>query len=88
MAANKNRMESAWTPILITAFVAFMVTVAFLALKWAPPSGADPLCGENSYYDYQHEICEAFPTPPPLLQYPDTGYPFSWYPRQEWPRSW
>jgi hypothetical protein len=73
VVAGKNKMESPLTPILIAGFVAFLIITALLALKWAPRSGADPYCGENYYWDYRHQICEPFATPPPpLFRYSDS----------------
>lgn len=60
---------------IVRLFLAGMLLGVGLAWMLAPPAGADPTCGENSYYDYAHNICQPFATPypyyPPYDPWPD-----------------
>lgn len=49
----------------------FLIGVAVAA----PPAHPDPYCGPGMYYDYRHDVCQAFPVPPPVPIYTDPNHP-------------
>lgn len=57
-------MAMMWGGTLL--LIALMVVIA---LWFSGQAHADPWCGDGFYYDYRHQVCQSFPTPPPPEYY-------------------
>lgn len=51
--------------IAIGISVGFVVIAVLVAIFGSNEAQADPWCGPGSYYDFNHDICQGFRSPPP-----------------------